>query len=83
MLDAAPYAGTDRLDDGTRVPSPLHLCTPPAPWLTADQNERLARQPAADGAPDASLREPEAVLDARAGWKTIEIFVALVPVGWG
>jgi hypothetical protein len=51
--------------------------------LTAEQNERLARQPAADSASGTSLRETEAAIDARAGWKTIEIFVALVPVGWG
>jgi hypothetical protein len=85
VLDAAPYAGADRLDDGTRVPSPLHLCTheSPAPWLTSEQNEQLAVQPTADGAPGASPRKTQAAIDARAGWKTIEIFAALVPVEWG
>jgi hypothetical protein len=74
-----------QLDDGTRLRSPPRGCSreSPARWLTSEQNERLAQQHAADGAPGSSPRETEAAVDARAGWRTIEIFVALLPVGWG
>jgi hypothetical protein len=84
VAEAAAYAGTDRLDDGTRLRSPPRSCSheSPAPWLASEQNERLA-QVGADAGPGRSPSEPEAVADARAGWKTIEIFVALLPVGWG
>jgi hypothetical protein len=84
VVEAAAYAGTDRLDDGARLRSPPPSCSrePPAPWLTSVQNERLAQQHAADGA--AQFAEgTEAAVDARASWKTIEIFVVLLPIGWG
>jgi hypothetical protein len=81
----AAYVGTDRLDDGARFRPPPLSCSrePPAAWLTSEHNERLAQQHAADGAPGSSPRETEAAIDARTGWKTIEIFVALLPIGWG
>ena len=80
----AAYAGTDRLDDGARFRPPPLSCSrePPATWLT-EHNERLAQQHAGDGAPGSSPTEIVAAIDARAGWKTIEIYVALVPIGWG
>jgi hypothetical protein len=79
VVEAAAYAGTDRLDDGARLQS----CSreSPAPWLTSEQNERLAQRHPAAG-PRSLSRETEAAVDARAGWKTIEVFVALLPVGW-
>lgn len=52
----------------------------PAPWLASEHNERLA-EAAAERRPRRTIRETE--LEARAGWRTIEIFVALLPTGWG
>jgi hypothetical protein len=67
----------------TRVRSPQGIRAVAAPWLTFERNERLAEQHAADGALCSSPTETEAAFHARAGWKTIEIFVALLPIGWG
>jgi len=76
---------TRRLEAVALVRSPprARWCESPASWLTSEQNERLAQHHAAGGAPGSLSSETEAAVDARAGWKAIEIFVALLPVGWG
>lgn len=73
----SPWAG--RLDDGVWLRSLSCSHESPAPWLTSEQNTRLAQPHAANGPP----KETEAAIDARAGWKTIEVFVALLSAGWG
>jgi hypothetical protein len=56
----------------------------PGPWLTVEQNVWLARLCTADEAPWlAAAADLDAVIDSRAGCRTIEVFAGLVPVGWG
>lgn len=75
----------DRLDDGVRFRSarPWGLHDSPMPWLSSEHNERLAQQLAVDRSRGGSSNETEAVVEARAGWKMLEVFVALLPIGWG
>lgn len=53
---------------------------PLGPWLTAEQNERLAAHYTADRAP---RPDSESAIDSRAGSRMIEIFAAMLPIEWG
>jgi len=84
IVEAAAYAGSARLDDGARLRSPRSCrLESPAPWLTFEQNELLAQQDEAAGAAGGSPSDPQAAVDARAGWAAIRILAALLPGGWG
>jgi hypothetical protein len=66
----------------TRTCEPDILVGPeqPGPWLTAEQNLLLAVRHAAGGAP---RTDTESIVDGRTGCRMIEIFAAILPVGWG
>lgn len=54
----------------------------PAAWLSPTQNELLAGPRATHPARGSSVPS-QATIDALASWRTIEIFAALLPIGWG
>lgn len=82
---AATAAGDAGEPLGDRLVRPGH--EPPGPWLTAAQNQLVAQSPRA--AVDSVFGEHAAravdqiEIDAQAGSRAIEVFAALLPVGWG
>jgi hypothetical protein len=54
----------------------------PSAWRCVVHNEQIAVGLSSDER-GRGARRGDAVLDASAGWRTLEIFAALLPVGWG